>query len=716
MNLSSPLENIKGIGPKTVVLLAKAGLTTVRDLLYHLPRTYESYENTERISDLRPGKVTLRAKATDLKTSRKRRNLSMTEATLLDESGPVRAIWFNQPYRAHQFIADKTYYFSGNFEFSYGRYQLINPSAILATDYDRSGDKYQPVYPARGSLKSSNFSKFIKILKPFFVQIPNLLPADASPSSRSEALFQIHFPQSAADVRKGRAYLAFEELFTLLLASQFNREQNQKLKSPVIKYQLAEIKDLIAKLPFRLTNAQRRVAWEIIQNLDSSVPMNRLLQGDVGSGKTLVATLAAFIAAKAGYQTALMAPTEILASQHAESIYTFLKGSGLNIALLTGSTKHKATLKKQIIEGKVDLVIGTHALLTDDTQFYNLGLAIIDEQHRFGVKQRQALLSKTNAADDERRVLMVGCVEEGRATPLLPARLQRLRPMKMGAHVKGPQQECSPPVAPHLLSMTATPIPRSLQLTVFGDLDISILDELPIGRQPITTKIISPNSLDQMWQAVLQELQAKHQAYYVCKMIEDSTELSSVKTESAKIAKKFPNHQVAFLHGKMSSSEKDQIMSKFATGKIDILVSTTVVEVGVNVPNATVMVIADADRYGLSQLHQLRGRVGRGKDRSFCYLINSTSAAPTRRLREIERSGDGFYLAEVDLKIRGPGEIYGSLQHGALDLRIASITDTKTIAAARQAALKFAKTKPNMLKYPELSASVQKYQKLTTLN
>jgi len=673
MELSLPLEKIKGVGPKTSLALQKAGFCTVRDLLYYLPRTYESYEGAARIADLRPGKVTLKAKVSHVKTTRKRRNLVFTEATLSDEFGSVRAIWFNQPYRANQFNPDKSYYFSGSFEFSYGRYQLVNPSAMLAAEYDQAKDKCQPVYPAHGELKSANFARLFGTLKPLFAEIPDFLPAGTTKFSRCEALFSVHFPKTAEDAHRGRSYLAFEELFTLLLASQFNREQNQKLSSPVIEYQLPELKKLIGGLPFQLTNAQRRVVWEIIQDLGRTIPMNRLLQGDVGSGKTLVATLAAFVTAKAGYQTALMAPTEILAAQHAETIYGFLKKSKLNIALLTGSTKHKPMLKKQILKGQVDLIIGTHALLTDDTVFHNLGLAIIDEQHRFGVKQRQKLLGKVNA--------------------------------KKTKHAM-----------PHLLSMTATPIPRSLQLTVFGDLDISIIDELPAGRQPIVTKIVSPNSVDQMWRAILGELKQGHQIYYVCKMIEDSTELSSVKKESAKIAQTFPGFQTTFLHGRMKSAEKDAIMTEFADGKIHILVSTTVVEVGMNVPNATVMVVADANRYGLSQLHQLRGRVGRGSANSYCYLVNSTSAAPTKRLKEIERSCDGFYLAEVDLKLRGPGEIYGSLQHGALDLRIASIGDTKMIAAARRAAVNFARTNPDMLKYSELAASVQKYQKLTTLN
>lgn len=674
MDLNSPLQNLKGIGPKTAELLEKSGFVSVRDLLYHLPRTYEAYQDAGKISELRPGKVVIKAKVEQIKTTRKRRNLALTEASLRDDSGAVRAVWFNQAYRDKQFDPEKEYYFSGNFEFSFGRYQLMNPSATLAKDYDTTSDKFQPVYPARGALKSQNFAKFLKALKPSFVNIPDLVPSGATKGSRAEALYSAHFPEADADVKKGRAYLAFEELFTLLLAGEFNRQENQTLTSPAIKYNLDDLKKAIASLPFPLTGAQRRATWEIIQDLDQETPMNRLLQGDVGSGKTLVAALNALIAAKAGYQTALLAPTEILANQHAETIHGLFAEHGLRVALLTGSIKHKPKLKQRIKNGEVDLVIGTHALLTDDTLFHNLGLAIIDEQHRFGVKQRQTLLNK--AADTKAKHDM-----------------------------------------PHLLSMTATPIPRSLQLTVFGDLSVSILDELPAGRKPIKTEVISPNSLNQMWQDVITScLEKNQQAYYICKMIEDGGELSSVKQEAAKITKKFPKYQVAYLHGKMKSDEKDQIMADFAANKIQILVSTTVVEVGVNVPNATFMVIADADKYGLSQLHQLRGRVGRGNQASTCYLINSTSDAPTRRLKEIARSQDGFYLAEVDLKLRGPGEIYGSLQHGALDLKIAEISDTKTIHAASQAAKAFVKTSPDMVKYPELSRNVRKYQRLTVLN
>lgn len=664
MVLSSPIEDIKGVGPKTAELLNKAGIFTLRDLAYYLPRTYENYQQAQKISDLRPGQVTIKAKVDDVRNSRRGR-LTITEAVLRDDSGAIRAIWFNQPYRAKQLDDHRDFYFSGKMEFSYGHYQLSSPSVTLAGDIDKiKSDELQPIYRATGSLKSPDFKKFIGACKNQLALSDDMIP---NLPGRADAFLSVHFPESEADAKKGRDYLAEEELFCLLLASRLNREENKRLKTEPIVADIEALKKFIATLPFQLTDAQRRATWEIIQDMASETPMNRLLQGDVGAGKTMVAALSAFVAAKAGFQTTIMAPTEVLATQHAESLSkTF--GKELNIALLTGSTKHKVELKKHIAAGEVDLVIGTHALITDDMKFARLGLAIIDEQHRFGVTQRQKLLSKARSM-------------------------------------------------PHLLSMTATPIPRSLQLTIFGDLEVSILDQLPAGRQAITTKIVAKTAEVQMWRDIKKELELKHQVYYICKKIEDSSasELSSVKKEFKRIAKMLDGYTVELLHGRMKPDEKDDIMTRFSKGEIDVLVSTTVVEVGVNVPNATVMAIADADQYGLSQLHQLRGRVGRGSAASYCYLINSKDA-PSRRLREIEGSQDGFYLAEVDLKLRGPGEIYGSLQHGALDLRIATIADTKLVRAADIKVKEFLQKGYNVLEYKELSSAIQKYQRLTTLN
>lgn len=408
--------------------------------------------------------------------------------------------------------------------------------------------------------------------------------------------------------------------------------------------------------------------------------MNRLLQGDVGSGKTVVAALAAAQAALYHHQVALLAPTAILATQHYESLSQLFQSTpnSLRLALLTGATKRKAELKAKIAHGEVDLIIGTHALLTDDTQFHSLALCIIDEQHRFGVAQRQKLL------------------------------------------LKSPQS-----TAPHLLSMTATPIPRSLQLTVFGDLDVSILNQLPAGRQPISTHLLpETEQKDQLYPAMRSLLAQGQQIYWICPAIESqptygqtSTKpLTSVKRQAQKLAQLFPDYAVGLLHGKLKPAEKDQIMLDFVAGHTQILVSTTVIEVGVNVPNANMIIIQDAEHYGLAQLHQLRGRVGRGNQPASCYLLTSGDQEPSRRLRELTKSTDGFYLAEMDLKLRGPGEIYGALQHGALNLQFATLSDQRLVASASHHASEFARNPAELNKYPELATRIKKYQQLTTLN
>ncbi|MBQ3294722.1 ATP-dependent DNA helicase RecG [Candidatus Saccharibacteria bacterium] len=675
LRLTDPVAAIKGIGPKTEAVLTKAGLRTVRDLLYYLPRTYENFTATTRLADIQPGKVVIRGQISDLKTSRtSRRNLTITEGVIRDGTDAIRVVWFNQPYRAKQFIEGKDYYFTGNYDFNRGRYQLTSPRAELAADIDKlsSDHRFQPVYPVRGTFKSEAFRKIFATLRPEFAFIPDLLPK-VKPGTRADALFKAHFAESDADVKTARSYLAYEELFELILASQLNKQANQKLRAAEIPFVAKDIKQAVASLQFNLTNAQRLATFEILKDLEKSTPMNRLLQGDVGSGKTVVAALASLSVAKAGHQVALLAPTAILATQHAESLAELLTPLGVKVALLVGATKHKAELKKRIANGDVDLVVGTHALLTDDTEFQNLALTIIDEQHRFGVNQRQKLLEKTVARTG---------------------------------------------LAPHLLMMTATPIPRSLQLAIFGDLDISTLNELPAGRQPITTRIIKEiNFTDDLYPRVRDYLAKNQQVYWICKKIEEGgpSEAVSVKKQAEKLAKVFPQAKIAFLHGRMKPDEKDRIMQDFADNKIHILVSTTVVEVGVNVPNANLMVIMDAENYGLAQLHQLRGRVGRGHSAAECFLV-SGSDQPSRRLRELEKSTDGFYLAEADLKLRGPGEIYGSLQHGALNLQFASLTDTHLIAAASKAAKEFAKTPEALADYPELATCIKRYQQLTTLN
>lgn len=676
MNLVSPLEKVKGVGIKTGEQFALAGIHTVGDLISFLPRVHDDFSQVTAIAAIEPGKATIKARCEKIATRPVRRGLRITTATLADDSGKLQAVWFNQPYRETQLKTGEEFYFSGEFEFNYNRYQLTNPSAEKVSDMPVHTDRLLPVYRSIKGLKTTLVRKILAELRPLITMLPETLPHDIVTSeklvSRGDAVLGMHFPSTADDVQRARERLAFEELFELLLASQLNRLENARLEGWHIPFNQSVVKDFVGALPFALTGAQRLSAWEILQDFEKATPMNRLLQGDVGSGKTVVAGLAARQAAHEGFQTALMAPTEILASQHAETLQKLVSPFGVTVGLLTGSVKGAArkTLYAAIASGDVEVVVGTHALIQEAVVFHKLGFVVIDEQHRFGVAQRQELLKKS-------------------------------------LHM------------PHLLAMTATPIPRSLALTVYGELDISILNELPKGRLPIKTKIWSPNSRAALYAMVDEEVASGRQAYVICSLIDDNpdNDIKSVQAEYVKLQNSiFKHRRIGLLHGKLKPEEKEAVMAQFASGALDILVSTTVVEVGVDVPNATVMLIEDADRFGLSQLHQLRGRVGRSVHQSYCYLITSTSAKPTQRLREVEKSTDGFYLAEVDLKLRGPGEIYGRSQHGALNLQIATLGDTVLIARAQRAAKAFVESGDDLLKYKQLATQVKHYQRLTTLN
>ncbi len=679
MQLDSPLSLVKGVGEKTADVLSDAGLLIARDIINFLPRRYDDFTGVSSIANLQPGKVVVRARCESVSTRHVRRGLRLTTAVLSDETGKVKAVWFNQPYRETQLKSEHQFMFSGEFSFEYNQYQLTNPSVErvdASSESPRDGQQIVPIYKQRGKLKSRTTHSIISQLEPLIRTYPETLPEWVVKShelvSRADALGCLHFPTSADDVKKGKRRLAFEELFEMLLAAQLNKVENTKLAGWLIKFEQPVVKEFVDALPFALTNAQRRTAWQILQDFESQHPMNRLLQGDVGSGKTVVAGLAARQATRAGFQTAFMAPTEILAKQHAETLGRLLEPLGVSVALLTGSAslKERNELLPRIESGEVDVVVGTHALIQPKMKYHKLGFVVIDEQHRFGVKQRQALLTKSDRM-------------------------------------------------PHLLSMTATPIPRSLALTLYGELDISILDEMPPGRQSITTKIWSPVSRDQLYQAIGSELDAGRQAYVICSLIDDNpdNDKQSVEAIFRKLKNSiFAKYQIATLHGKLSSGDKQQTMQRFTNGEIDILVSTTVVEVGVDVPNATVMMIENADHFGLSQLHQLRGRVGRGQKASYCHLVMSDNSKPSLRLKEIEKSQDGFHLAEVDLALRGPGEVYGQAQHGALRLQIASLADSKLVAEAQQAARQFVDRGEDLLQYKQLASAVENYQRLTTLN
>lgn len=676
MLLSSPLSSVKGVGPRVYENLVEAGLKTAEDLINYLPRRYDDFSGATKIVDLEPGNVVIKAKCESVSTRVVKRGMRITTATLVDESGKVKAVWFNQPYRETQLKNNGVFLFSGKFGLQYNSYQLTSPSVEQTEDETEvNHDTLVPIYRTIKNVKPHTLKKIISHLRPLMEFAPETLPKSLIERqnlvSRSKALTLLHFPKTPKDVEIGKERLAFEELFEMILAAQLNKQSNSQLAGNKITFSLPVVKKIVSSLPFSLTGAQRRATWQILQDFEHEHPMNRLLQGDVGSGKTVVAAIAAAEVAKAGFQTAIMAPTEILASQHAETISDLLKPLGVRVALLTGSVKGVARklLLEQLVSGEIDVIVGTHALIQDKINYANLSFVVIDEQHRFGVKQRQALLEKAKTM-------------------------------------------------PHLLSMTATPIPRSLALTLYGELDISILDELPPNRQPIDTKIWSPASAPRLYKSIDKQLASGHQAYVICPLIDDKpdNDKKSVEAEYYILKKAFPQRTIGLMHGKLKPDEKQTVMNNFVSGKVDILLSTTVVEVGVNVPNATVMLIQNADHFGLSQLHQLRGRVGRGADKSYCHLMLSSHDKPSQRLKEIEKSQDGFYLAEVDLRLRGPGEIYGRSQHGALNLQIATLADTVLIARAQSEALSFIEAGEDISKYNHLATTVTNYQRLTTLN
>ena len=510
MQLNSKLSEIKGVGPKTAEALAARGFQTFKDLLYYFPRKYEDYAAYTKISEIRPGKVVVRGKIRGLRNIHtRRRNFTITQGEIFDETGALRVVWYNQAYRIKNFKEDTEYYFTGEYDFKYNRYQLTAPSAVLASEVEESRQDggFQPIYSGSGRYNSAWYRRIFVKLRPFFYQIPELLPAEAIPKaltklSRSYALFNMHFPESEQEVEKARTYLGYEELFELILASKLNQNEVSKLNAKSLKFNLTDIKQLLKTLPFELTDAQKRVTWQILKDLEKTHPMNRLLQGDVGSGKTIVSAIAAYQAIKNGAQVAILAPTAILATQHYEGLSKILQPLGVKTTLLISATKDKNSVKAAIKSGEINLVIGTHAILTDDTTFSSLGLCIIDEQHRFGVLQRQHLLEKS-------------------------------------FHNQNPDFQ---QISPHFLAMTATPIPRSLQLTIFGDLDISIINQMPKGRTPIKTRIYNELNLkDVIYPELSAHLAAGEQVYVICRLIDEAIsddDKSRTVLETAKVMQK----------------------------------------------------------------------------------------------------------------------------------------------------------------------------------
>jgi ATP-dependent DNA helicase RecG len=678
MTLSSPVTELKGVGDSLAAKFAAVGIKTVADLIDYYPRRYEDYSVVTPISQLKPGPVTIEATVKQASGRYVRRGMHITEAVVSDETGSVRLVWFNQPYRAAALRSGQAYFISGQYELSRQRFAIMNPSVERVSDMPLNTARILSVYRETKGLSSRQIRSAIQQVAQLVRALPETLPAfivkEQGLLSRAEALYQLQMPESSKQLEEARRRLGFEEVFQLSLASLLNKAENQSEQALKVSYDEKLAVKFSRSLPFKLTDAQRLTLMRIYKDLEKGRPMNRLVEGDVGSGKTVVATMAAVMALSQNLQVALMAPTELLARQHADTIYRLLKALGLEdrVDLLVGSLSvtQKEKARAAIANGRAQFIIGTQALIQEQVDMSKLALVIIDEQHRFGVEQRKALMAKAG-------------------------------------HM------------PHVLSLTATPIPRTLALTLYGELDISVIADKPAGRQPIITQVISPNSRGQLYEKIDRELSAGRQMFVVCPLITESDSLQANSAEAVfeQLSKKdFKHRRVGLLHGKQKAADKQTIMKRFVNHELDILVSTTVIEVGVDVPNATVMLIESAERFGLAQLHQLRGRVGRSALQGYAYLVLSDSQPPTRRLRAMESTDDGFRLAELDLELRGPGAIYGTLQHGQLDLRVANLSDSKLIAAARQTAQSFLDRGENLLKYKQLMQNIKRLRAVTNLN
>ena len=641
----TPVRYLKGVGPKTAERFEKLGILTLSDLLCHYPRRYLDFSKPYSIAEA-PANTECVVKAEVFAKPGGRilpGGRRMERITAGDDVSSLEITWFNNPYAAQKLELGQEYYFQGIVTGGMLRRQMVNPQ--VRTDAQVKSSPFEAVYPQTEGLTSSAIAKCVRQLLPHAELLPDPLPPEMLKKyrllSKADAVRAIHCPATEEEAFAARRRLIYEELLVLQLG--IGRMKNHGAASTGAPMKKADPSPFWESLPFSPTGAQRRAVEEILTDMSGETSMNRLLQGDVGSGKTLVAAAAIWACIRAGYQAALLAPTEILASQHAENLNRLLSPFGMRVALLTGGMKAAArrTTLAAIRDDEADLIVGTHAILSEGVEFARLGLAVVDEQHRFGVRQRGLLAEK--AAN------------------------------------------------PHLLVMSATPIPRTLGLLMYGDLDISILDELPPGRKPVKTRCITGKKRADLYGFLDREIDSGRQAYIVCPAIEDAggSGLNAVKSYYEDIAKAYlPDRRVGLMHGKLKPKEKAEVMDDFKSGRLDALVSTTVIEVGVDVPNATVMVIENAERYGLSALHQLRGRVGRGAAESWCFLVSdNASESVQKRLKFLCSTSDGFAVAQYDLETRGPGDFFGSRQHGLPTLQIADLmNDTRTLHAAQSEA------------------------------
>ena len=655
----TPVRYLKGVGPKTAERFEKLGILTLSDLLCHYPRRYLDFSKPYSIAEA-PADTECVVKAEVFAKPGGRilpGGRRMERITAGDDVSSLEITWFNNPYAAQKLELGQEYYFQGIVTGGMLRRQMGNPQ--VRTDAQVKSSPFEAVYPQTEGLTSSAIAKCVRQLLPHAELLPDPLPSEMLKKyrllSKADAVRAIHCPATEEEAFAARRRLIYEELLVLQLG--IGRMKNHGAASTGAPMKKADASPFWESLPFSPTGAQRRAVEEILTDMSGETSMNRLLQGDVGSGKTLVAAAAIWACIRAGYQAALLVPTEILASQHAENLHRLLSPFGLRVALLPGGMTAAArrTTLAAIRDDEADLIVGTHAILSEGVEFARLGLAVVDEQHRFGVRQRGLLAEK--AAN------------------------------------------------PHLLVMSATPIPRTLGLLMYGDLDISILDELPPGRKPVKTRCITGKKRADLYGFLDREIDSGRQVYIVCPAIEDAggSGLNAVKSYYEDIAKAYlPDRRVGLMHGKLKPKEKAEVMDDFKSGRLDALVSTTVIEVGVDVPNATVMVIENAERYGLSALHQLRGRVGRGAAESWCFLVSdNASESVQKRLKFLCSTSDGFAVAQYDLETRGPGDFFGSRQHGLPTLQIADLmNDTRTLHAAQSEAVALLAEDP-LLERPE---------------
>lgn len=659
--LSTSVRYIKGIGEQRAKSLEKLRIFTLRDLISYFPRDYEDRRTFRKIRDLEPGEtacVTAMAAASPT-LNRVRKGMELVKVRAVDETGALDVTFFNQTYMRDHIQAGEQYTFFGKAEVQGSRRTMVNPLVERENSRTMTG-RIMPVYPLTAGISQLTMTRSVEQgLAACRDLLPDPLPDEVRRDHQlchtGYAYDQIHFPDDENTLAIARRRLAFEELFLLAIGMQVLSRRREELSCAPLRD--LDLTAFYGSLPFSLTGAQQRAVDEILADLASGRPMNRLVQGDVGSGKTMVAAAAMVCAARSGRQTALMAPTEILAEQHHKGLAPLLEGLGIPCALLTGAAraKERRAVLEGLESGRIQAVIGTHALISPDVTYRDLGLVVTDEQHRFGVGQRSALSAK-----GER---------------------------------------------PHLLVMSATPIPRTLALMIYGDLDVSVIDELPPGRQRIDTFAVTGAYRPRIYKFLAREIAAGRQAYMICSMVEENgADDRKAVTEYARVLQEqvFPQLRVACVHGRMKGREKEAVMAAFAGGEADILVSTTVVEVGVDVPNATVMVIEDADRFGLSQLHQLRGRVGRGKHKSYCVLITDNRSEETlARMRVMAQTGDGFRIAEEDLRLRGPGDFFGRRQHGLPALKVADLSwDMALLKEAQQAARALLDRDPGLEDHP----------------